>query len=193
VYEYLRGTLVRRDGASVVIEVGGVAYRCLVPLPTAAKLPDPGSEVRLWTHGRLSEEQLVLYGFASMDERDLFETIVDSVPNLGPRRALAVLSNIPAEELLKAVESGDVQQLKRTKGIGEKLASRLVLELRGRLPQFLPGNTAGDSSVIREATVALQSLGYNRREADAAVTRGLKKAGPKPKLEELIKRSLEHA
>jgi len=192
-FDYLRGTLVRKDGTTVVLDVGGAAYRCRVPLTAARKLPEPGAEARVWVHARMGEEQITLYGFATREERDLFETIVETVPALGPSRALSILSGMSAEELLRAVEKGDVQLLKRTKGIGEKLASRLVLELRGRLPRLIPGNTAGESSIIQEATVALVSLGYARREADEAVTRALKSLGSSPKLEELIKRSLEHA
>ncbi|HLG42772.1 MAG TPA: Holliday junction branch migration protein RuvA [Planctomycetota bacterium] len=192
-YEYLHGTVVRKEGATVVLDVGGVGYRCRVPLTAARKLPGAGAEARVWVHARTTDEQITLYGFASREERDLFETIVETVPALGPSRALSILSGMSAEELLRAVEKGDVQLLRRTKGIGEKLASRLVLELRGRLPRLIPGNTAGESSIIQEATVALVSLGYARREADEAVTRALKSLGSSPKLEELIKRSLEHA
>lgn len=192
-YEYLRGTLVRKEGATVVLEIGGVAYRCRVPLAGAARLPGPGQAATLWIHARMSDEQIVLYGFPSREDRDLFETIVETVPSLGPARALSILSGLGADELRRAVEKGDVQLLRRTKGIGEKLASRLVLELRGRLPSSIPGNTAGESSIIQEATVALMSLGYARREADEAITRALKSMSGPPKLEELIKRSLEHA
>jgi Holliday junction DNA helicase RuvA len=191
-YEYLRGTLARKEGATVVVDVGGVAYRCRIPLTAAPRLPESG-QVTLWIHARMSDEQIVMYGFPSKEERDLFETIVETVPALGPARALSILSGIGADELRRAVDKGDVQLLRRTKGIGEKLASRLILELRGRLPQTIPGNNAGDASIIQEATVALMSLGYGRREADEAVTRALKSMGGPPKLEELIKRSLEHA
>lgn len=192
-YEYLRGTLIRKEGATVVLEVGGVAYRCRVPLSASGRFPGPGESATVWIHARMSEEQIVLFGFPTREDRDLFETIVETVPALGPARALSILSGIGGDELRRAVEKGDVQLLRRTKGIGEKLASRLILELRGRLPQSIPGNTAGDSSIIQEATVALMSLGYARREADEAITRALKSIAGPPKLEELIKRSLEHA
>lgn len=191
-FEYLKGTLVRKDATSIVVEVGGIAYRCLVPVPDLGRFRE--GEVLVWTHARVTEEEFVLYGFATREARSLFETMIAAVPSLGPKRALAILSNIDSQELLEAVDRGDVALLKRIKGIGEKLAGRLVLELRGRLPRRRP-ETPGDASsdILREAALALVSLGYGRKEADNAVLRAWKEMGTDARLEDLIRRSLEHA
>jgi Holliday junction DNA helicase RuvA len=190
-FEYLRGQLVSKDPAHCVVEVAGVAYRVLIPLSTYRNLPERGP-VQIWIYSRITEVQMCLFGFISQQERDLFSTMVDTVPALGPRRALQILSGMTAQELLQCVRSGEIGRLTRTKGIGEKLAGRLILELRGKLPARAEESSGQSTSVFNEAVLALVSLGFNRKEAEVAVERAEKGAGPKVRLEELIKRSLEH-
>jgi Holliday junction DNA helicase RuvA len=190
VYEYLSGTLAIRKPSYAVVDVNGVGYRVEIPLSTYEKLPREG-KVRLFTFLRVTEDAHRLYGFATEREREIFLKLVDGVQQLGPSKALAILSSAGPEELVRAIEQGDVAFLKNIKGIGEKIANRLVVELRGKLPETA-GKGAGETSLSRDATGALMALGYDRRQAEEAVRRAQKDLGPDVPVEDIIKRSLQH-
>jgi len=190
VYEYLSGTLAVRKPSYAVVDVGGVGYRLEIPLSTYEKLPREGS-VRIFTYLRVSEDAHRLYGFATEREREIFLRLVDGVQQLGPAKALTILSSAGPEELVRAIEEGDVAFLRGIKGIGEKIANRLVVELRGKLPEAA-GKGGGDTSLTRDAAGALVSLGYDRRQAEEAVRRAQKELGSDVPVEEIIKRSLQH-
>ncbi len=189
-YEYLSGKLAVRKPSYAVVDVGGVGYRVEIPLSTYEMLPREGN-VRLFTYFRVSEDAHRLYGFATEREREIFLKLVDGVQQLGPAKAMAILSSAGPEELVRAIEEGDVAFLRNIKGIGEKIANRLVLELRGKLPEGA-GKGAGDTSLTKDASGALVALGYDRRQADEAVRRAQKELGPDAPVEDVIKRSLQH-
>ena len=189
-YDFLSGRLAVRKPNYAVIDVGGVGYRVEIPLSTYEKLPREGS-VRLFTYLRVSEDAHRLYGFATERERELFLKLVESVQQLGPSKALAILSSTNPEALVRAIEEGDVPFLKNIKGIGEKIAHRLIVELRGKLPEAA-GKGAEDSSLTKDGVGALVALGYDRRQAEEAVRRAQKDLGPEAPVEEVIKRSLQH-
>lgn len=185
-FEYLKGELRGRHTSYCVVDVGGVGYRVQIPLSTYRKLPESGP-VQIWIYSRMSEEDLSLYGFISEQERDLFATMVDNVPSLGPKKAMGILSTMTAKELMECVHRGEIGRLKNTKGIGDKLASRLVLELRGKLPAAAESEAA---PAYNEAVLALVSLGFSRKEAEEAVAKA-SRAAPNAPLEELIRKSLQ--
>lgn len=189
-YDFLSGRLAVRKPSYVVIEAGGVGYRVEIPLSTFEKLPRDG-EVRLFTWLKVSADDLRLYGFATEREREIFLRLVEGVQQLGPAKALAILSAASPEELIRAVEQGDVAFLKGIRGVGDKIANRLVVELRGRLPAA-PGEESAESSLMRDAVAALVGLGYDRRQAEEAVRRAHKELGGPVGVEDLIKRSLAH-
>ena len=188
-YDYLKGKIVERKPDHVVIDVGGVGYRVDVSLSTYEKLPRSG-EVKLLTYLRVSEDDHRLYGFATQAERELFLRLM-AVPQLGPSKAVAILSRATPEELTRAIEEGDLTKLKSIKGIGAKIASRLILELRGKLPDEA-GKGADASSSTRDACSALVRLGIDRRQAEEAVGKAVKELGSDAAIEELIRRSLKH-
>jgi len=189
-YDFLRGRLAVRKPSYVVVEAGGVGYRVEIPLSTYEKLPRDG-EVRLFTWLKVSEDALRLYGFATEREREIFLRLVEGVQQLGPAKALAILSSASPEELIRAVEQGDVGFLRGIRGVGEKIANRLVVELRGKLPAE-SGAESAESSVVRDAVAALMALGYDRRQAEEAVRRARKDLGEAAAIEDLVKRSLAH-
>jgi Holliday junction DNA helicase RuvA len=190
VYDFLSGRLASKSPTQAVIDVNGVGYKVDIPLSTYEKLPREG-QVKLLVWLRVSDDDLRLFGFATERERSLFLRLVDGVQQLGPAKAIQILSSATFEQLTKAIESGDVAFLKGIKGVGEKLANRLVVELRGKLPADA-GKEAEDSSISRDAVSALVSLGYERKQAEEAVRRVLKDAKAAPPVEELIRRSLAH-
>ncbi len=188
-YEYLTGRVAVRKPTHAVLDVGGVGYRVEIPLSTFEKLPATGTAT-LHTVFKVSEDAHRLFGFATEREREVFVRLVDGVSGLGPSKALAILSNIGIAEFLKAVEAADVALLKRVKGIGDKLANRLVVELKGRLPDEAAGKEGPTASLDRDAVQALVALGYDRTTSDQAVRAARKDLGPAARVEDVIKRSL---
>jgi len=190
VYDYLSGRLVARKPSHVVLDVNGIGYRIEIPLSTYEKLPREGA-ARLYTYFRVSEDDQRLYGFATEGEREVFLRLVDGVQQLGPSKAIAIPSSARPEQLMKAIEEADVPFLRGIRGIGEKLANRLVVELRGKLPAATEKDDAA-SSITKDAVGALVSLGFERKQADEAVRRAQKDLGAQASVEDVIKRSLAH-
>lgn len=187
-YDYLSGRLAVRKPSYAVVDVNGVGYRVEIPLSTYEKLPREGA-VKLLVYLRVTEDDHRLFGFLTERERELFLRLM-GVQQLGPSKAIAILSSIAPEPLARAIEAGDAAALKRVKGIGEKLANRLILELRGKLPEEA-GKEGEAASIIRDVAGALVSLGYDRRAAEEAAGKAAK-AAPGAPVEDLIKRSLSY-
>jgi Holliday junction DNA helicase RuvA len=190
VYDFLNGRVASRKPNFAVIDVGGVGYRVEIPLSTYEKMPREGN-VRLFTYLKVSDDDLRLYGFYTEHEREIFLRLVDSVQQLGPAKAITILSSVAPEQLARAIDEEDVAFLKNIKGIGEKIAHRLIVELKGKLPSAA-GKEDGDSSTSKDAVGALVALGYDRRQAEEAVRRALKDLKGEASVEDVIKRSLTH-
>lgn len=173
----LRGTVAARtaDG-EVVVEVGGVGYRVVVPTGTAAALGSAGTAVFLHVHTHVREDAIVLYGFAHDDERRCFEALLGA-HGVGPSLALAVLSALSPAALSTAVLEEDLETLCVVPGIGRKTAARLLIDLKSRLdlPDLTPpaeagtGTTRSARSARAEARAALAELGYSAEEIRAAL------------------------
>ncbi|MCA9646022.1 MAG: Holliday junction branch migration protein RuvA [Polyangiaceae bacterium] len=170
----LCGKLVAEElDGHVIVDVGGVGYEVLLPLGTAGRVRAAGEAVVLHIHTHVREEALDLYGFASALEREVFRLLI-GVPNVGPKTALSVLSELPPPDLVRAVSQGDVARLNKISGIGKKTAERLVLELKEKLPRVaeveLPSAAQSPSSSNRERLYgALTNMGYRPAEAERAV------------------------
>ena len=170
----LSGTLVEKQPPQIVIDAGGVGYEVDVPMNTFYQLPATGSPVSLFTHLVVREDAHLLFGFASRNEREAFRRLI-KVSGVGARIALAILSGMTCDELAVAVAAEDIKRLSAVPGIGKKTAERLVLELRGKLatgallatPGGLPLATTPDEK--SDIVSALLALGYNEKEAAAAV------------------------
>ncbi|MBE3577695.1 MAG: Holliday junction branch migration protein RuvA [Limnochordales bacterium] len=132
----LRGQLAHVGEETVLVETGGVGYEVQVPASTRQALPPVGQEVTLWCRVYLREDDLRLFGFASLVERELFDHLL-SISGVGPRLALAVLSTYSPTRFVQAVLRNDVGALTQIPGVGRKTAERWLLELRGRLPKAL--------------------------------------------------------
>jgi len=179
VIAHLRGTIHQKSPNRIVVDVGGVGYDLFVPLSTFYGLGDIGAGVALRVHTHVREDALVLYGFATELEQELFERLI-AVSGIGPKVALAVLSGIEPQDLMRAIERGDVARLTAIPGVGKKTSERIVLELKDRLPRTpAPVPASGDAplpgAALRDDVVsALVNLGYHRplaeKAADAAVT-----------------------
>ncbi len=162
----LRGKVAERGPDWLVLDVGGVGLRLQVSAPTAARLGRTGQEAELYTYLAVRQFSVALYGFGSSEERELFEGLI-SVSGISPKSALGILSASSVEDLTAAIAAGDVERLSKVPGLGRKSASRLILELKGRLPELeapaVPA-TPADADVV----AALIGLGYSQAEASAA-------------------------
>jgi holliday junction DNA helicase RuvA len=173
---HLHGHLAIKSVEQVVVDVQGVGYRVMIPLSTYYTLPGLHESVTLLTTMHVREDAMRLYGFATEDERTLFEALV-GVSSIGPRLALNMLSSIPAAELQQAIAYGDVSRLQSIPGIGKKTAERVVLELQekiGRLPTRAHAvsldTAAWDADyLVGDVVSALLNLGYKRAEAEKAI------------------------
>jgi holliday junction DNA helicase RuvA len=174
----LRGKILEKHPNRIVVDVNGVGYEVFVPLSTFYGLGDPGSEIAVRVHTHVREDALLLYGFVTLLEQELFERLI-GIGGIGPKLALAVLSGIEPMELVGAIERGDVARLTAIPGVGKKTSERIVLELKDRLPRAqaaaAAGGAAPDASVLRDDVVsALVNLGYHRplaeKAAEAAIT-----------------------
>ena len=190
----LRGVLVEKHPNQAVIDVGGVGYDVTIPVSTFSHLPESGAEVRLRIHTHVREDALSLYGFLTVDEKNLFERLI-SVSGIGPKLAVTILSGLAAADLIHSIRRGEVEKLVRIPGIGKKTAERLVLELRDKLPAVAGEEPATPPAPVLSATdqdvlSALLNLGCARPQAEAAV-RKAKAAGAGPDFEPLFRRALE--
>ena len=161
----LRGVIEDSGADWLLVFVGGVGLRVQVPASTAEALGRLGEGVVLHTHLHVRDDAVALYGFATAEDLRLFEMLI-GVSGVGPRGALSLLSALGAEGLSDAVSAGDVPRLQQVPGIGQKMAARLVLELKGKLA----GRAAATVSTGRddEVVAALVGLGYTQAEAQAA-------------------------
>jgi Holliday junction DNA helicase RuvA len=184
----LRGTLVENDPEGVVLEVGGVGYRASASLTTLRALPSLGEECVIHTRMVVREDAMLLFGFATKEERAAFDSLT-AVSKVGPKLALAVLSSMSPPEIAEAVARGDVLKFASVPGLGRKSAERLVLELKGKdIAVIAPEPAvAGDGGgPYMEAREALTSLGYSLEEAEKA----LNSIPPQETVEKYIKEAL---
>lgn len=190
---FLRGQLFDKQPNRIVVDVGGVGYDVAVPLSTFYGLGDPGSAIALRIHTHVREDALLLYGFATRLEQDLFERLI-SVSGIGPKLALAVLSGMEPADLMRAIERADLARLTGIPGVGKKTAERIVLELKDRLPRtpgadLAPGAPAEPSALRDDVLSALMNLGYHRPLAEKAVESAIK-ATPDGDFERTLKQAL---
>lgn len=194
----LTGALDRIYEDAVLLDVKGVAYRVLVSKRTLHQLPDLNSPLVLWTETVLRNEQPHLCGFLEEQEVDWFR-ILTQVQGVGAKVALSILSSLTASEISDAILNQKSSILSKADGVGPKLASRIVLELKGKkdLP-IIFGISAKDiiadtpeSKEIDDAISALVNLGYNKHNAESAVSKASKKMAPPITLETLVRLSLQ--
>ena len=170
---FLRGKLMQKSPPQLLLDVQGVGYEVEAPMTTFYNLPALGEEVKLHTHLVIREDAHILFGFASDTERSLFRTLI-KVNGVGPKLALTILSGQSVPEFYRCVDDNDVKSLVRLPGVGQKTAERLIIEMRGRLPELtnlslMPHHanpaTSPAGSPKQEAVTALCALGYKPQDA----------------------------
>ncbi|MBN1428224.1 MAG: Holliday junction branch migration protein RuvA [Anaerolineae bacterium] len=165
----ISGTLQSRRDDSIVVQVGGVGLEVLIPSSVFNVLGEIGQPVALFTYLVVREDSLRLFGFATEEERGLFDLLL-TVQGVGPKLALSILSIFSPEMLANAIHGDDPEVISRVPGVGKKTAQKIVLELKGKLlPETLPPGLAAVSRLDTEVIGALTSLGYSIVEAQAAL------------------------
>lgn len=164
----LTGTLLEKTPPQVLIDVHGLGYEVDVPMSTFYNLPAPGEKVTLLTHFVVREDGHFLYGFATDSERFAFRQLV-KISGIGARMALAVLSGLSVSDLAQAIARQEIGRLVKVPGIGKKTAERLLLELKGKLSESAPSSAFAVEDSQHDILNALLALGYNDREASAAL------------------------
>ena len=174
----LRGRPVGLGPEGLVVDVGGVGYELAIPLGTFSALPKAGEKAVLHVHTHVREDAFLLYGFATAQEKFVFERLL-SVSGIGPKVALTVLSGLPLPELVGAIASQNARLLATIPGVGKKLAERLGLELKEKLAGLGAGAAApaAKTSAIDDAIGALQNLGYKALQAEQAVEKAVQAVG----------------
>ena len=182
---------VTSDGA--VIDVGGVGYLAFCSTRTLGRLPPSGGAVRLFVETHVREDHIHLYGFLDAAERDWFRLLM-TVQGVGAKTALAILSSLAPADLAAAIADGDKASVSRAQGIGQKLALRIVTELKDKAAQLRPAEPRSDTraaSSTNDAVSALVNLGYRRNDAMNAVAGALSRIGTDAPLDQLIKAGLK--
>lgn len=186
---HLHGRLIEKNPTHCIIECGGVGYCVNISLHTFSQLSDSES-IRLLTHFHITEDAHTLFGFAGEEERRLFRSLI-TVSGIGCNTARMMLSSMHPAEIEECIASEDVARLKKVKGIGEKTAQRVILELRGKLKRdATPGGPISGLKVKDEAATALLTLGFQRSTIDSALEKLLKNQ-PGMNVEELIRQALK--
>ena len=165
----LHGILLEKNPPQVLVDCHGVGYEVDVPMSTFYNLPNTGEPVALVTHLVVREDAHLLYGFATLEERGAFRQLI-RISGVGPRTALGVLSGMSVAELTQAISLQEAARLVKIPGVGKKTAERLLLELKGKMgPQLSATAAGGASAEHHDITQALLALGYNEKEASAAL------------------------
>ncbi len=193
----LTGRLAFKAPTYLVLDVHGVGYEVFIPLSTYYGLPNLSENTLLSVHTHVREDAIQLFGFLTSQEKDAF-VLLTSVSGVGPKLALSVLSALPVSDLVFAIQSGDVAKLTTVPGIGNKSASRLVLELKEKVGKLHPGLVSdhdlprqGQDAAFDDALSALVNLGYRPQDAKEALKQ-VRKSNPESiMLKDMIRESLK--
>ena len=165
----LNGTLIDKSPPQVIVDCNGVGYEVEVPMSTFYNLPEIGKQIQLLIHFVVREDAQLLYGFGSEQEKSTFKQLL-KVNGIGAKSALSILSGVSIDDLVEAVNRQEVAMLTRIPGIGKKTAERLLLELKDKFAVTGSATTISQpKSASYDVLNALIALGYNEREAGAAV------------------------
>ena len=171
---YLRGVIRNKTSSYVLVDVSGAGFEVFMNSNSLSTLSEVGSTAELYTHLHVREDGFALYGFNSLRERDVFRVLI-SIPKIGPKLALAILSEFSIPELVMCVEIGDSAALVRVSGIGSKTANRLMMDLRDKFKRIdidmadVKTVAASDGDILRDAIDALVVMGFSQKESRRAV------------------------
>jgi len=189
---HIDGILEEKNPAFTIIDVNGIGYLLYITLNTYSELPDKG-RVRLLTHFVVREDAQLLYGFSTIEERQMFKELIN-VSGVGASTAMLVLSSLKPDEVASAIINEDVDMFKKIKGIGSKSAQRIIVDLKDKVSKFefsiqISGNQ--DNTIKNEALSALMVLGVDKKKAEDVISRIIENDENSLTVEELIKKTLK--
>ncbi|HIY34089.1 MAG TPA: Holliday junction branch migration protein RuvA [Candidatus Eubacterium faecigallinarum] len=173
----INGVLTVTDVNYIVVECGGVGFKCFTTLNTVKNIGRVGDKVNVFTYLSVREDALDLYGFSTVEELESFKLLI-TVSGIGPKAAVSILSELSPDRLAVCIASGDAKAIMRAQGVGKKTAERVVLELKDKMGSIsVSGNSqavanaasASENSVSAEAVEALVALGFSQTDASVAV------------------------
>ena len=192
--DYIRGRVISKSPTRLILEVAGIGYLLHIPLSTFEKIPKHG-EVTILTQLFIREDQIKIFGFATGEERDLFQLSL-SVNGIGPNMAITILSGSTVEDIKRAVINEDAKALEKIKGVGKKTAERIILELKETIKEITTSISTGmdvqQKALVSDAVMALISLGYGRSIAEKAVSDAAKKLQTINNIEVLVREALKY-
>jgi Holliday junction DNA helicase RuvA len=194
---HLTGRVIHKSPTEIVIDVHGVGYDVNIPLSTFQKIENADGDITIFTHLHVREDAMVLFGFATESEREVFRLLI-SISGIGPKIAQGILSGITSNELREAILRGNVDALTSIAGVGRKTAERIILELKSKIGKFehveeQGHHTSQQLKIRTEAVIALMSLGFTRANAEASLRAVLSEsAGKEMPLEDIIKKALHN-
>ena len=192
----IKGTLVKKNPTSVIIDIGGIRLGIPITLATFEKIPDPNHAVELLTYLHVREDIMELYGFYDDHERDVFMQL-NSISGIGPRSAMNILSGTDPIEFKKKIIDSDVASLTSIPGIGTKTAKRIIVELKDKFTDQDTGSDldflleSSDKDKIDDVTKVLISLGYKRSAINQVIKKLVSKDGLDENIEDIIKEALK--
>src|SRR4028119_184103 len=197
---YLSGKLLEKQATAVIVDVGGVGYEVTIPLSTFYELGEVGSDVALRIYTYVREDAILLFGFRTLRERELYLKLI-SVQGIGAKSGISMLSGMSADEIVTAIRTDNLARLTSIPGVGRKTAERLVIELRDKLNEFTAQSSAERISsgsqteappdaVFDDALSALVNLGYQRNAAEKALNQAVKD-GTEMSVQKLLRKSLQ--
>ena len=197
-YAYIKGELAEINTDHIVIESGGIGYRIFISLQAFEYLPAAGEVLKVYTYLHLREDLMILYGFLTRDELEIFKQLI-TVSGIGPKGGLSILSALDADDLRFAILSGDAKAISKAPGIGAKTAQRVILELKDKMSledafekkkEHTAVSSSAGSQIKNDAVLALTALGYSSTEGLKAVS--LVEITEEMDVEELLKAALKH-
>ncbi len=183
----LKGVIISKKPDGIIVEVGGIGYHVSIPLCSLGDIPENGGDIFLHTYTHVREDALQLNGFLSDEERKVFVSLL-GINGIGPKLGLAILSGMSVKKFMEAVVNEDISSLLTIPGLGKKTASRLILELREKLPKVFAHSKEGSAG--SEAVSALINLGYKKSLSEKAVETAVKNGADS--IENIIKEALKY-
>lgn len=189
---HIQGKLVEKSPTNVVIDCSGVGYSINISLHTYSLIPD-SENIKLFTYLQVKEDAHTLFGFVEKSERELFKMLI-SVSGVGASTARTMLSSLTPKQIIQAIASSDIATIQSAKGIGAKIAQRVIIELKEKVLKVYDldeVSTISDNTNKSEALSALEVLGFNRKLAEKAIDKVLKEQ-PQASVENIIKQALKN-
>lgn len=194
---HLSGKLINKEPNRLVIDVNGVGYEVTIPLSTFYEIGEIGCSIQLLIHTYVREDALLLFGFKTLKEKQMFEQLT-SVSGIGPKLGIGILSGMGVDELVPAIRQNNLARLTSIPGVGRKTAERIVVDLRDKVirieatPAAIQGPPPVRSAQEEDVVSALVNLGYHRALAEKALQRALMQLGNDHSFEDLLRSSLQH-